>query len=212
MDDESEYRVKVSIRNNLILEAIEALGYTSIQRFCEDNKLSAHGVRAMINFQKRPINQEGSFCALAQELMEVLGAAPTDLWTVEQLNLCLPKNSAERVLGQKQLDALLCMDNGELVALATPDEELSKQEFKDLMEDKLSTLTPREKYVLTTHYGLGCDPRTLDEIGRDYDVCRGRISQIEKKALRKMRHPSRAKDLYEGFFGVDYPHDKRVEK
>ncbi len=64
------------------------------------------------------------------------------------------------------------------------------------LEDVLSTLTPREKEVLQLRFGLGDGrSRTLEEVGQVFGVTRERIRQIEAKALRKLRHPSRSKKL-----------------
>ena len=61
---------------------------------------------------------------------------------------------------------------------------------------RLRTLSPRERAVLELRYGLdGKPPRTLDEVGRTFNVTRERIRQIEAKALRKLRHPSRSRKL-----------------
>jgi RNA polymerase primary sigma factor len=60
----------------------------------------------------------------------------------------------------------------------------------------LSTLTAREEKVLRMRFGIGEKyDRTLEEVGQDFEVTRERIRQIEAKALRKLRHPSRAKKL-----------------
>ena len=65
----------------------------------------------------------------------------------------------------------------------------------------LSTLTPNESKVIRLRFGLdGGNPRTLEEVGKIFDITRERIRQIEAKALRKMRHPSRAKILLSGFW------------
>jgi RNA polymerase primary sigma factor len=64
------------------------------------------------------------------------------------------------------------------------------------MEEVLSTLSDREKKVLILRFGLDDGrPRTLEEVGREFMVTRERIRQIEAKALRKLRHPSRSKKL-----------------
>ena len=60
----------------------------------------------------------------------------------------------------------------------------------------LKTLTPREERVLSLRFGLeDGHPRTLEEVGKEFNVTRERIRQIEAKALRKLRHPSRSKKL-----------------
>ena len=77
-----------------------------------------------------------------------------------------------------------------------PAEAASRQMLKEQMEDVLGTLSPREREVLTMRFGLEDGRgRTLEEVGREFGVTRERIRQIEAKALRKLRHPTRAKKL-----------------
>ena len=68
--------------------------------------------------------------------------------------------------------------------------------LKEQLGDVLKTLTPREEKVLSLRFGLeDGHPRTLEEVGKEFNVTRERIRQIEAKALRKLRHPSRSKKL-----------------
>jgi len=68
--------------------------------------------------------------------------------------------------------------------------------LKEQLADVLKTLTPREEKVLSLRFGLeDGHPRTLEEVGKEFNVTRERIRQIEAKALRKLRHPSRSKKL-----------------
>ncbi|MDD5556161.1 MAG: RNA polymerase sigma factor RpoD [bacterium] len=68
--------------------------------------------------------------------------------------------------------------------------------LKEQIESVLATLTPREQRVLALRFGLGDgSPRTLEEVGRVFSVTRERVRQIEAKALRKMRHPTRSRRL-----------------
>lgn len=68
--------------------------------------------------------------------------------------------------------------------------------LRDQLREAMMSLTERERDVLTLRFGLSDGrPRTLEEVGRDFGVTRERIRQIEAKALRKLRHPSRAKKL-----------------
>ena len=68
--------------------------------------------------------------------------------------------------------------------------------LKEQLAEVMSTLTPREAKVLRLRFGLDDGKaRTLEEVGKEFDVTRERIRQIEAKALRKLRHPSRSKKL-----------------
>ena len=77
-----------------------------------------------------------------------------------------------------------------------PSEEASYTLLREQLEEVLKTLTPREEEVLRMRFGLrDGKPHTLEEVGKEFDVTRERIRQIESKALRKLRHPSRSKKL-----------------
>mgnify|MGYP000905336306 FL=1 len=68
--------------------------------------------------------------------------------------------------------------------------------LREQLIEVLDTLTPREQKVLRLRFGLDDGrARTLEEVGKEFDVTRERIRQIEAKALRKLRHPSRSKKL-----------------
>ncbi len=81
-------------------------------------------------------------------------------------------------------------------SIMTPSEAVVNMGLSDSTKRVLSTLTPREEKVLRMRFGIGeKSDHTLEEVGRDFQVTRERIRQIEAKALRKLRHPSRAKQL-----------------
>ena len=68
--------------------------------------------------------------------------------------------------------------------------------LREQLEEVMNTLTPREAKVLKLRFGLeDGKTRTLEEVGREFQVTRERIRQIEAKALRKLRHPSRSRKL-----------------
>ena len=78
----------------------------------------------------------------------------------------------------------------------SPSEVAESKMLKEQLIQVLNTLTPREEKVLRLRYGLDdSHPRTLEEVGREFNVTRERIRQIEAKALRKLRHPNRLKKL-----------------
>lgn len=77
-----------------------------------------------------------------------------------------------------------------------PSDAASQTILREVIERELHTLTPREEHVIKLRFGLyDGRTRTLEEVGKEFDITRERIRQIEAKALRKLRHPSRARHL-----------------
>ena len=78
----------------------------------------------------------------------------------------------------------------------SPSEAVINLSLQEQTRKVLATVTPREEKVLRMRFGIGeKSDHTLEEVGQDFDVTRERIRQIEAKALRKLRHPSRSKRL-----------------
>jgi RNA polymerase primary sigma factor len=80
---------------------------------------------------------------------------------------------------------------------SNPSESVVASNLREITDEVLATLSPREEKVIKMRFGLGAqgEEHTLEEVGEDFSVTRERIRQIEAKALRKLRHPSRARLL-----------------
>ena len=186
----NEYRVKISIRNNLIIKDIEDQGFESQSDFAKSIGMMPQTLSNLIAFRKAPINSNGTFCVEAMQVMEGLGACPTDLWTEEQLTLSLRRNSREVSIGVQQLNEIQNRMSGNFIEhdpTQTTNNSLVANKVKEILEG----LTPRERKVLIMRFGIdGGKEHTHDEIAAMYDVTRERIRQIEAKALRKMKDPS----------------------
>ncbi len=142
---------------------------------------------------------------LTRRLIQDLGREPTSEELSVEMELSPDKVreilkvaqepvSLETPIGEEE-DSLLGDFIEDQGALA-PSDAASHQLLKEQVEDVLDSLTGRERRVLQLRFGLDDGrQRTLEEVGREFGVTRERIRQIEAKALRKLRHPSRSKKL-----------------
>ena len=102
----------------------------------------------------------------------------------------------ERLLKLLEENARLPVEDLAAMLDIAPAEAAARTLMKEQLLNALKTLTPREEMVLKLRFGLEDGrQRTLEEVGREFKVTRERIRQIEAKALRKLRHPSRSKVL-----------------
>jgi RNA polymerase primary sigma factor len=147
------------------------------------NRLLRISRRLAQEYGREPTSRE-----IAKE-MEVSSDKVREIVKVSQLPISL-----ESPIGEEE-DSPLGNSIEDRNALP-PVDIASKQLLKEQIEDVLGTLTPREQRVLQLRFGLEDGrSRTLEEVGKEFNVTRERIRQIEAKALRKLRHPSRSRRL-----------------
>lgn len=142
---------------------------------------------------------------VSRQLVQELGREPTPEELAKELNMPVEKVreiskisqepvSLETPIGEEEDSHL-----GDFIPdddAPAPSEAASFVLLKEQLGDVLNTLTPREAKVLRLRFGLDDGrARTLEEVGKEFEVTRERIRQIEAKALRKLRHPSRSKKL-----------------
>jgi RNA polymerase primary sigma factor len=112
----------------------------------------------------------------------------------EILKIAQEPTSLQKKVGDDDDSALGDFIEDEMIQ--APDEAASAELLKEQMQEVLNSLTPREKKVLELRFGLADGrSRTLEEVGQEFGVTRERIRQIEAKALRKLKHPTRARKL-----------------
>lgn len=157
----------------------------------------------MIAMKEPPITKLGEFSLLAKKIMEELCALPTDLWTAEQLHLKLERNTAIREVNAEGMRAALGMGSEDVMQLldvdTDPVNEIAKNDLTVVVSETLDSINPREAKVLRLRFGVDCKEHTLEEIADLFHVSKERIRQIEVKALRKLKHPSRS-DLLRQYY------------
>jgi RNA polymerase primary sigma factor len=143
-----------------------------------------------------------------KRLMQELGREAEPEEIADELNLTVERVRAILKMAQQSVSLQAPVGDGDDASVgdfiedkkaANPSDVTSYSLLKDTLSDVLATLTERERRIVEMRFGLvdGYE-RTLEEIGRQYNVTRERIRQIEAKALRKMRHPTRLRHL-QGF-------------
>ncbi len=142
---------------------------------------------------------------VSRQLLQELGHDPTPEEIAEEMNM--PAERVREILKIAQepvsLETPIGEEEDSHLGDFIPDEDASEPAeaasftlLKEQLVEVLSTLTPREEKVLKLRFGIEDGrTRTLEEVGKEFNVTRERIRQIEAKALRKLRHPSRSKKL-----------------
>ena len=155
-----EFRLKVSVRNNLLLSAIEEQGYKSVAKFERACGLGLGRINNLVAMREAPISTSGEFSKNAKLVMEVLGAAPTDLWTEQQLTIKLKTNSGERAIDANLVQHLL-EQKDRTDYLPSPEDSLLAAETSAIVNEVLGTLKPREKDILVERFEKGL---TLEDV------------------------------------------------
>ena len=149
---------------------------------------------------------------IQKALVQELGREPTPEEVAEEMNLPVDRVRAVLKMAQQPISLQSPVGDSEDThfgdfiedkSAENPSEMTAYSLLKERLKDVLQTLTEREQEVLTLRFGLlDGYSRTLEEVGRKFTVTRERIRQIEAKALRKMRHPTRIRQLH-GFIEIE---------
>jgi RNA polymerase primary sigma factor len=149
---------------------------------------------------------------IQKRLIQDFGREPTPEEISEEMELPVDRVRAVLKMAQQPISLQSPVGDGEDTSFGdfiedksteSPSDMTSFSLLKDKLSDVLSSLTERERKVLELRFGLGDGySRTLEEVGKQFKVTRERIRQIEAKALRKMRHPTRIRQLH-GFLEIE---------
>ncbi len=183
----NDYRVKIKVRNNRILKAMEEINAEPGQKWCEANNISYIVFNNLINMTASPLNNKTKELSItASKLCEVLYKSADDLWSNEQLRP-LERNFTELEMSAEQVSGLIANQEDAVYI-----QDFDAQNFKDVLEKELEHLHPRERKVLQLRF---FNELSLEEIGKTMDIGKARVQQIEEKALRKLRHPRHSLSL-----------------
>ena len=190
-----DYRVKITIRNERLLSAIEGRGFESVAKFCAEHILDYVQTSEIIRGRLKPINEDGKLNNKVENLLNILELDIKDAFTPRQLQ-GFKNTSYEIKVKEKELRQLVNpIKNQELKYIET--------EVKEKISEVLAIrLSPREEKVVRMRFGIGTETEhTLTEIGQQFGISNSRTGQILAKAIRKLKHPSVACHLINtGFY------------
>ncbi len=175
------YKVETRIKNGLLVQLMK-IHNLSARQLAKETGISYTKMMRLINLQespclKRPGKYGSIFTPTAEKLAKYFFLTPQDIFPSE-LWKPLETNRFEKYVHSKS-------------------EAYFDADSRRILKDILDTLTPQERDVIKCRFGFDGDPMTLRDIGREFNVGHERIRQIEAKALRKLRHPSRLRLLGE---------------
>lgn len=191
-----EYAVKVTVRNALILRRMKELGIKSQVELAKLAGLPVMAVSTLVTLKKAPKNKTtGEWVDAAFALSSALRVEPEDLWTERQQSMSLKRNSYEVDMNEEEVQRLSTDGGVERLVL--------EGERTKAITKTLNTLSPREEYVVRRRF---FDEDSLADVAADMGCQSERVRQIEAKALRKLKHPSRGLQKY---IELEKPDDKK---
>ena len=193
MPNPKDYRIEIKVRNNRLLTKMEEMGYTNVSKLADEIGINRMTIYRIISMKSAALDDEGYYKPEAIQIAEFLKCTPQDIYPPAQMRGTITRNTAQITANANEVDSLT--SSLRMVAFS-PERKMILDESKKALKAVLLTLTPREQRIVDLRYGLtNGEEKTLEEVGVLFGVSRERIRHIEKKALRKMRHPSKSREL-----------------
>lgn len=188
---QKDYNVTVKVRNARILNALAKVDEKAGGKLAKKLGVPYAQMLDLINLKIEPVDKHGNWLPSVLKLAELTNTMPVELFSDAQY-YPLDVNVAQFEMGQEEVMQLLNESHA-----PDPSEVIEYRQMQQDIDDVLDSLTPREAEVLRLRFGIDGREHTMEEVGQVYGVSRERVRQLEAKALRKLRHPSRADILLE---------------
>ena len=185
-----DYRVKVTIRNDRLLTAMEGLGYKSVKEFARINKIGYGHTASIISGKVKPINEKGNLTPLAEKILAMLKLTVEEGFTERQLQGFVKTSFTKSIEERDMLKLSNPVKNQELLLMEKDTGEILKKMLKDL--------PPRYETVVKMMHGIDFKKEyTLKREGFHLKVSPERVRQIHKKALSIMSNTKNLEKLKE---------------
>jgi RNA polymerase sigma factor (sigma-70 family) len=193
-----DYRIKITIRNDRLLNAIEDKGIPSVKQFCTLYQLNYNSIVKIISGKIKPLNNLGKPIRLVEQIIDILDISLEDAFTERQLK-GFAKTNYEISVAEKELKQLVN-------PVKNQEQKIIEQDVKlKILEAFSKRLSPREEKLIRLKYGFGDEKEhTLYELSSKFKISVERVRQIISKAQRKMKHPSVSRDIINTGFNEIY--------
>ena len=191
----NDYKIEIKIKNGLLAKCMQEKGYETAAQLSRDSKITQTDIGRFLSLKTSIYcKKTGSIKDNVKKLANFLGKSVAELFPESILMDNLKeKNKYDVYVSDENLQSFLqhTQENPFLTLESSVDKELIKKSISKI----LCTLTAREERVIRMLYGIGTEEKMLEDVAKDIGVSRERVRQIENKAIRKMTHPSRKKEL-----------------
>tara|TARA_R100000541_G_C1865908_1_gene80030 strand:+ start:74 stop:718 length:645 start_codon:yes stop_codon:yes gene_type:complete len=193
-----DYRIKITIRNDRLLNAIENKNIPSVRQFCKLYQLDYNRVVQIVSGKVKPLNDLGRPIRLVEQIIDILDISLEDAFTERQLK-GFSKTNYEISVAEKELKQLVNPVKNQEQKVIEKDVRLK------ILEAFSKRLGPREEKLIRLRYGFGGEKEhTQHEIAQIFKISHARVGQILAKAERKLKHPSVSNDIINTGFNEIY--------
>lgn len=185
-------RAEIRFKNSAFINALNKSNYKSIQHFSRESGIAYGHLIAYANLQMIFDNTaKFNFEETKKLMVDLLNSDETTLFDQYRYIIEADKKP-EKIVTDIPIDKIISLQSKEVLELEAP--PVNSYIGEDIA-GALGKLKERERVILTMHFGIDCEEKTLKEIGEEFGLTRERIKQIKEKALRRLRHRSRSGEL-----------------
>ena len=186
-----DFRVTITVRNNLLLCAIEDAGYPSAKKFADAYRINYPYLIEYLALKRSPLRQDGTVTPSAELICDALRKNLEEIFPERFMERCLARNRLTAEMGEAELGSLVTGPDAAAQLVIESD-------ARRLLDKALEDLSERSRSIVAMFYGLNGEPRmNLEEIGKLHNVSRERVRGIIMAAEAKLSHPKRSKALRE---------------
>ncbi len=201
----NDYRLEVKVRNANILRLMESRGIESVAELCRNAGVCNATFGEIVNLKRAPVTRKGDWHPVVLKVCEHLFVMPSDLFSQEQMEP-LKTNKSSVDIGFDDISRLLEDPTQD------PSLVLEHQDAVGAVSAALETLTEREQQVINLRFGLDGKEHSLLGVANIFGVTRERIRQIEAKALRKLRNPTRSQPLLLAIYPEEFENNEAYKR